>query len=197
MNDSVHGITVQNLLRTLPEVLKGNSKLVALAEVAATLLEELSAQTNQAKIYANIDFLQEEVLDILAYDLKVDWWDPNYTLEEKRRTLKDSWAVHRILGTKAAVELAISAIYPEAKVSEWFEYGGQPYHFKLRINPNGEEITSERHRRVLERVAFYKNLRSHLDEVEYGANTWGDAKEFTWGHLEIKTWREIRERALE
>ena len=76
----------------------------------------------------------DQLLDILANDFKVDWWDANYTLEEKRRTLKDSWNVHRRLGTKAAVVLAISAIYPDTQVSEWWEYGGKPYHFKLLID---------------------------------------------------------------
>ena len=97
----------------------------------------------------------------------MDWWDPNYTLEEKRRTLKDSWRVHKMLGTKAAVETAIRAIYPRTTVQEWFEYGGEPYHFRLNINVSNETIASEKQRRVLERVNFYKSLRSHNDGVTY------------------------------
>jgi len=86
---------------------------------------------------------------------------------EIERTLKDSWNVHRRLGTKAAVVLAISAIYPDTQVSEWWEYGGKPYHFKLLIDATYEDVDPDRHQRVIDRVAFYKNLRSVLDEVEY------------------------------
>ena len=40
-----------------------------------------------------------------------------------------------MLGTRAAVETAIRAIYPKTEVKEWFEYeGGKPYHFKLFID---------------------------------------------------------------
>lgn len=78
------------------------------------------------------------------YDFKVDWWDGDYSLEEKRRTLKDSWRVHRMLGTKAAVETAISAIYPNSAVKEWFEYGGRPYYFKLEINATGSRAIGEK-----------------------------------------------------
>jgi phage tail P2-like protein len=124
-------------------------------------------------IYARIGALPEELLDILAYDFKVDWWDANYTLEEKRQTLKDSWNVHRRLGTKAAVERAISAIYKDTKVSEWFEYGGAPYTFKLQIDVTYEHVNPVKHQRVLERVDYYKNLRSKLDGVEYVANPQG------------------------
>ena len=98
----------------------------------------------------------------------MDWWDPNYTLEEKRRTLKDSWRVHKLLGTKAAVELGIRAIYPQAYVEEWFEYeGGKPYHFKLHIDLTKEQWVEGKPWRALERVNYYKSLRSHMDRFEF------------------------------
>ena len=97
----------------------------------------------------------------------MDWWDPSYTLEEKRRTVKGSWRVHKTMGTKAAVETAISAIYPHTKVLEWWQYGGEPYHFRLDINITNDHIDSEKQRRVLERLNYYKSLRSHNDGVTY------------------------------
>ena len=165
--NSVHALTAENLLRALPEVLRNDESMAALAASVAQVLAQRPEEIQRLAIYPRIDELPEELLDILAYDFKVDWWDGDYTLEEKRRTLKDSWSVHRMLGTKAAVELAISSIYPGARVIEWFEYDGAPYHFKLKIDVATEDTSSERHRRVLERVRFYKNLRSHLDEIIY------------------------------
>lgn len=124
--NSAYGLTAENLLRTLPEVFRNDKKMVALASSIADVLAARPEEIRQLMIYSRIDDLSEELLDILAYDFKVDWWDGDYTLEEKRKTLKDSWRVHRMLGTKAAVETAISAIYPETQVREWFEYGGEP-----------------------------------------------------------------------
>ena len=164
---SAHGITGENLLRALPEVLKNDENMAALAASIAQVLAERPNEIRQLAIYPRIDELSEDLLDILAHDFKVDWWDADYTLEEKRQTLKDSWLVHRMLGTKAAVELAISAIFPEARVTEWFDYDGEPYHFRLTIDTTNEDTSSERYRRVLERVNYYKNLRSHLDEIAY------------------------------
>lgn len=45
--------------------------------------------------------------------------------------------------------------------------GGKPYHFKLLIDATYEDVDPVRHQRVIDRVDFYKNLRSVLDEVEY------------------------------
>lgn len=165
--NSAHGLTAENLLRTLPDALKNDESMAALAASIAQVLAARPDEIQRLAIYPRIDELPEDLLDILAYDFKVDWWDADYTLEEKRQILKDNWHVHRILGTKAAVETAISAIYPGTQVSEWFEYNGEPYHFKLLIDSTYDGVNPEKHQRVLDRVEYYKNLRSVLDEIEY------------------------------
>ena len=164
----VHGLTAENLLRTFPMALAGDPTAAALAQITARLLASRPPEIDRLRIYPDIGRLDEALLDILAYDFKVDWWDPDYSLEEKRRTLSDSWRVHKMLGTRAAVETAIRAIYPKTEVKEWFEYeGGKPYHFKLFIDLSGEKWSEARPRRVLERVEFYKSLRSHLEEFQF------------------------------
>lgn len=173
-----YGITVENILRTLPEALKNDEKMQVLASSIATLLASRVAEIEALKIYTKIDALPEDLLDLLAYDFKVDWWDSEYSLDEKRQVLKDSWNVHRILGTKAAVERAISAIYPNTKVDEWFEYDGEPYHFKLLIDATYDSVDPVKHQRVLNRVDYYKNLRSHLDGIEYAAVPSGYCRTF-------------------
>jgi len=161
------GITKENLLLVVPPALTHDPSMMALAAVDAEALAARPAEIDRARVIPNIDGLDEAVLDILARDFKVDWWDADYTLEEKRRTLKSSWRVHRTLGTKAAVETAIRAIYPGSCVEEWFEYGGEPYHFRLRVKAGGGDFDREKHRKVLLRMAWYKNLRSWMDTVAY------------------------------
>ncbi len=164
---NAHGITKETLLFTFPASLRETPSIAALGEVTAEALAKRPAEIGLLSLYPRIDELPEALLDILAYDFKVDWWDRNYSVEEKRRTLKSSWYVHKHMGTKAAVEAAISAIYPHTQVLEWFEYGGEPYHFRLDINITNDHIDSDKQRRVLERLNFYKNLRSHNDGVTY------------------------------
>ena len=162
-----HGLTKANLVSTLPVALQKDPSAVALAEAMAELLSQRPREIDRILIYPAIDSLDEPLLDILAYDFKVDWWDPEYSVDEKRRTLKGSWYVHKHMGTKASVVTAVSAVYPETAVEEWFEYGGEPYGFKIRLNLTGTEWSEERPRRILERVEYYKSLRSHLDGMDY------------------------------
>lgn len=164
---NAHGLTKENLLFTFPVGLRENPSIAALGDVTMEALAKRPAEIGLLSLYPRIDELPEALLDILAYDFKVDWWDRNYSIEEKRRTLKGSWYVHKHMGTKAAVETAIRAIYPLTTVEEWFEYGGEPYHFRLNINITSDSGDLARQKRVLDRLNFYKSLRSHNDGVRY------------------------------
>ena len=163
----IHGITPENLLRNLPTVLQADDDMRAVATAVADILAARPDEIGRLKIYAQIDAMSEELLDILAVDFKVDWYDFDFTLEEKRQTIKDSWFVHRRLGTKGAVERALSAIYDGSKVLEWFTYNGDPYHFKLIIPVDETTLDPKKHGTVLSLIDFYKNLRSVLDDIEY------------------------------
>lgn len=162
-----HQLSKESMLASFPMALQKSAKLVALSESIANVLDKRREDIQRVSIYSQIDELPEELIDILIHDFKVDWCDESYTLEEKRNTLKESWYVHRRLGTTAAVKTAISAIYPDTLVSEWWEYGGKPYHFRLLINSTFDKVQPDKHHRVIEMVNYYKNLRSVLDTVEY------------------------------
>ena len=162
----------------LPEILKSDKKTMALVKTMAECRRKAAAELVTAGFWNNIDLLPVEMLDVLAYDLKVDWWDESYSESEKRKLLKDCIKIHKHKGTKYAVETAISAIYEGTKVEEWWEYGGDPYCFRLLIDATYEDVDPERHAEVLKRVNLYKNLRSHLDGVEYTAQAEGVAVVF-------------------
>ncbi len=165
MND--YDIRSVDFTRSLPPPLKDDPEINALGRAIAEQLQVTARQIRQNIIYARIDELDEQTLDILAYDLHVDWYDYSYPIEVKRRTIKDSVKIHRRLGTKYAVETALGAVFPGTRVEEWFEYGGDPYTFRVIINATENGVTAAQQAAVLERVIFYKNLRSHLEAVRF------------------------------
>lgn len=165
MND--YDIRSVDFTRSLPPTLKDDPEINALGRAIAEQLQITAQQIRQNIIYARIDELDEQTLDILAYDLHVDWYDYSYPIEVKRRTIKDSVKIHRRLGTKYAVETALGAVFPGTRVEEWFEYEGDPYTFRVIINATENGVTAAQQAAVLERVIFYKNLRSHLEAVRF------------------------------
>ena len=153
--------------RSLPPTLKDDPEINALGRAIAEQLQITARQIRQNIIYARIDELDEQTLDILAYDLHVDWYDHSYPIEVKRQTIKDSVKIGKPLGTKYAVETALGAVFPGTRVEEWFEYDGDPYTFRVIINATENGVTAAQQAAVLERVIFYKNLRSHLEAVRF------------------------------
>ena len=159
-NVNEHDLYSVDFTRSLPPTLKDDPEINALGRAIAGQLQITAQQIRRNIIYARIDELDEQTLDILAYDLHVDWYDHSYPIEVKRQTIKDSVKIHRRLGTKYAVETALGAVFPGTRVEEWFEYGGDPYTFRVIINATENGVTAAQQAAVLERVIFYKNLRS-------------------------------------
>lgn len=158
----------EEFISLIPKVIGGNESLNALATASADILSKQYAGIDLEAIYGKIDELPEDLLDILAKDFKVDWWSQRMSVEDKRNTLKSSWFVHRKLGTKGAVKRAIAAVYEVSEVKEWFEYGGDPYHFKIILDSSYSDSDVEKYNTIINNLTFYKNVRSYLDGVEYG-----------------------------
>lgn len=83
--------TAEEFLRALPPVLRNDSRMIALGQVVAEELSDRMSEIEKAAIYPRIDELDEALLDILAYDFKVDWYGYDYPLETKRALLKSSF----------------------------------------------------------------------------------------------------------
>lgn len=161
-----YGLTASSFLRTLPTVLQNDANMQALAAAIAAELEKLAGEPRLAQIYTRIDELDETMLDALAADFKVDWWRPDATLEEKRYALKVSWYVHKHLGTKSAIETAVADYLGSGKVEEWFEYGGQPHHFRVASENNTAIITNyDAFMAVLEVVQRRSSVLEHITAI--------------------------------
>ncbi len=156
-----------NFADYLPETLKRDPKMKALAAAVTEQMLGVSGEIDNVLIYSRIDELPEELIDILAFDMHVDWYDYSYPLATKRNVLKNSVKVHKKMGTKYAVETALRAVHKDAGVSEWFEYGGKPYHFKLHVDISKSGMSENTGNEIAAKVYFYKNLRSHCDGIYY------------------------------
>ena len=108
------------------------------------IVPELARSTATLSTWDHIDELNEAELDALAWELNILWYDTGATLDTKRALVKDSDLVYKRLGTKWAVENVIQSYFGDGYIREWFEYEGQPGHFRVySTNPslNNERLT--------------------------------------------------------
>ncbi len=148
----------------LPGALKHDPKMRALAAAVTKAALDVSGNIDKVLIYSRIDELPEGLIDILAYDMHVDWYDYAYPLEIKRNLVKSSVKVHKKMGTVYAVETAIRAIYPESRIEEWFEYGGKPFHFRVILNAGTQNVQIDIED-MMKKINIYKRLSAHMDSI--------------------------------
>ena len=138
--------------------------IISLAQVADVELGKIN--TDLLLIYPTIDSLNEQLIDYLAVQMHVDEYDDTENLDVKRQQVKQSFLLHRLKGTKYAVQKAVSTVYQSAKVEEWPEYSGEPYHFRVTgiTAPMNETKTINK---LVRLINAYKNTRSWLDYVQF------------------------------
>ena len=155
-----------SLLDILPDSILQDEQVAAAAKALDTELQKVTAATIEALHLPRLDELPETVLDLLAWQWHVDFYEPlGMDVETKRKLIKQSIAWHRMKGTPAAVEAVVSAAFDTSTVQEWFEYGGQPYYFKVVT----EDVTTEKEKLdgMRRAIASVKNARSWLESIEF------------------------------
>lgn len=147
----------------LPENLSSELEVQALSYAVSRQISALVDYADRARIYAAIATVPELVLDALAIELRTPVYDESFSLAVKRQLVQETLNFYRTMGTPAAVNKIIEIIFEEGYITEWFDYGGEAYHFKAHTtNPTVTAQNIEEFRRVLSSV---KRLSAWLDEI--------------------------------
>lgn len=103
----------------------------------------------------------KNLLPVLAasFDVDIDGLNEN----EARELIKNAYEIHYYSGTFYSLNKALSALYTDAKVKEWFDYAGLPYHFKLELDASKNGVSPQTLKRSDEIINTYKNVRSVYD----------------------------------
>ena len=152
-------------INSLPYSISTLKNVHNLAEVIRDYLNDIAKDIDTAIIFPRIDELDESLLDVLAYDLHIDWYDDSYNVETKRNVIKTSVNVHRKLGTKYGVETALRAVFPNSKVVPWFETGGEPYYFDVILDTTTSDKPVD-YNEISGIVEYYKSLRDNVNKIE-------------------------------
>ena len=140
-------------------------------------LRDAAMNAYRLLIYSNLDNLKDDdfghsLADELAWQFHVDYYDKAADIETKKRLVKQSIKIHRTKGTPQAVLDLLQTAFPsDAVLLEWFDYGGEPYHFKIVTSEfEGYDMT-----KFLAALDSVKNARSYLDSVSVFKNVFAYA----------------------
>ena len=155
-------------LDIMPLVLRKDEQIqaasFALRETAKMLLEKI----DQSSVYAAIDILPENIVDLLAEELRAQYYDTSLPVEDKREAVKKALLWYCKAGTVAAVKELTNLVWrsDSAQVQEWFEYASDPYLFRILLGTDmciEEELIDA----FLDAIWKVKNTRSHLESITF------------------------------
>lgn len=127
-------------IRLLPQFMQNDCSVRGLAAGIDSVVPQLVAAIEKLSTWDRIDSLSEEELDELAWELNILWYDKSASIDIKRNIVRDSDRVYKKLGTKWAVENVINTYFGDGYIEEWFEYSGEPGHFRVySANPSVNE----------------------------------------------------------
>lgn len=163
----IKGLKEARITDGLPRVLCEQAEVKALSEAMGTVTGKILDFADKSQVYTDLDKVSETVLDALAVNRKIEWYDTSLDLEQKRRIVKTALETQRLMGTPKAVRLQVSAVHPGSYIEEWFEYGGKTGYFRLIVDITEEGLTDEQRKSLLYGVERTKNVRSRLEEMDY------------------------------
>lgn len=146
-----------------------------LVDTFDTSFEEIQNQIINALILPRIDQITDEnLLDLLAWQLHIEGYELATTIEQKISMIKNAFLLHQYKGTTYAIKQVFASLGITAELQEWFQYGGNPYMFKILLDTviSDEETYIE----LANLINEYKNVRSWLESIgvhrEYTGNVY-------------------------
>lgn len=166
-----------------PENLKKYKNLKSLAkEFEKNFKRDIISQLPKLAIYENLEQQSDKILSELAYQYSVDVWEETLPREIKISLIKNAILVHAKKGTKSSVKENLKKLNKPVKISEWWEYGGNPFTFKIFVY-NLFSATENWIFSLLDTIEKYKNCRSVIEVIEINNSL---KNEFKLGSFSVK-----------
>jgi phage tail P2-like protein len=151
--------------------MSNNNQISLLPINASNFLKDLEQIGNKTldletanNLVCNPDKAPENILPWLAWALSVDDWSDNWPEEIRRNVIKASVEIHRHKGTIGALKRALQAFNcSNIKIEEWFDYGANPYYFRVSFDVVEPEFDVNIIAEVQKVIESTKNTRSHLE----------------------------------
>lgn len=151
------------ITQILPEGIKKSPEVIAVSHAIGKNIRKLLEFSKKICVYANIEAMSEKELDLLSTELRAPYYLEDMNIDQKRKIIKNSLLWHKKAGTPYAVEELIKTVFGEGEIHEWFEYGGEPFTFRIETETVVTEDIIKYFNKIIRTV---KNTRSHMEAIE-------------------------------
>ncbi|MDO5391041.1 MAG: phage tail protein I [Eubacteriales bacterium] len=146
----------------LPEYFRRDPDVKSISYAVRQAIKTLLDFEKKTTLYGNVDAQPDEILDLMAIELKSQYYREDMKIETKREIIKNTIAWHMKAGTKSSVEELVKTVFGNGKVTEWYEFDGIPGTFDISTNASSTSDMMERFLLIIENA---KNATSHLRSI--------------------------------
>lgn len=150
---------------------------------STTRLERDLEQATDRELDVALDALWDaeripaHLLPWLAWALGVRQWSERWSERRKRAEVAAALRIRRHAGTLGALRRVIETQGVEgADIAEWFDYDGQPGHFRLVLDLDGIGIPEHGYTDLIGGLARAKRLSAHFDPTWIRTTTRGQIR---------------------
>lgn len=151
------------LRRSMPFAFTRDEETLALIEAIDSRLRPLADVLKTINYRRDPESWNDELADELAWQNHVDFYDPDFELEQKRALVQNAFRFHQKKGTNAAVEELIGILFGDGRVEDWYEYGGDPGYFQ--VVTDNPDVTTARASEFILALNSVKRLSARLERV--------------------------------
>ncbi|MGP5562776.1 phage tail protein I [Vreelandella alkaliphila] len=117
------------------------------------------------------------LLPWLAWALGVRQWSDAWSEQRKRDEVAAALTIRRHAGTLGALRQVINTQGVDgADIAEWFDYAGQPGHFRLVLDLDGVGISQKSYDELITGINRAKRLSAHFDPTQISTTARGNIR---------------------
>ena len=155
-----------NILQYVPKFILDDKNGYAISKALEAAVQYMNDTVDAGvKVITDSESMPEWRLDELAWEYNI-LYDYSKDIETKRNWIKDAIQTHSIYGTPEIVSRYLGAAFKTVDLEECWEYGGDPYHFRVTVTGDWTEENDEWTKKAIEKT---KNVRSVLDSITFSA----------------------------
>lgn len=170
-----------------PPVLLDDENITAIIHALDPELQDISDSIKNALLLSRINELDEQALNLLAWQFHVDDYDLSLnaydaTIDMKREAVSNAIKLHMKKGTQWAITEALRQLEIEAEFIPWWQDGAEPYTFKVNADITGDFYITQRRDKIVSSIVRAiknnKSARSYLSELNITLNDKEDLKHY-------------------
>ena len=157
-----------DIKRLVPRFLYQDKNGYAICKAVEAAFQYVSGRTQDGiDCVLDVDKMPEWRLDEMAWELDC-LYEYDADIESKRIWIKNAAPYYSLYGTVAGVKQYIEGRFENVDVQEWWQYDGDPYHFRVVVDG---EWTEENVEWAQKAVDTTKNVRSALDGIIFSSGS--------------------------